>query len=246
MANTRGLEVAPRWRPATVVSKDGRNDARPTGWAAVRARTYRGLNAGLAALLLVLLSPIMLVIALLIRMTSRGPVIYRQRRVGLDRRGGRVPAENHQREVDYGGRLFDIYKFRTMHNGADDVGQVWATPADPRITHVGRILRLYRLDELPQLFNVVKGDMNIVGPRPEQPEIALVLRAEIDGYYDRHRVPPGITGWAQINLHYDRNIEDVRRKVALDLEYIERQSVAEDVSILLRTVPVVLFKRGAC
>lgn len=200
----------------------------------------------MAGVLLMLVAPAMVLIAGLIKATSSGPVFYKQRRVGQDRRNGGADREDSRRQVDYGGRLFEIYKFRTMRTGADEVGQVWATPDDPRVTRVGRMLRAYRLDELPQLINVLKGDMSLVGPRPEQPEIALVLQTKIEYYSDRHRVLPGITGWAQINQHYDRDIEDVRRKVALDLEYIERQSVTEDLTILLRTVPVVLFKRGAC
>jgi lipopolysaccharide/colanic/teichoic acid biosynthesis glycosyltransferase len=123
--------------------------------------------------------------------------------------------------------------------------EVWARPDDPRVTPVGRILRQYRLDELPQLFNVLRGDMNIVGPRPEQPTIFQDLRRQITGYEHRQRVRPGITGWAQINHHYDRSIDDVRTKIAYDLEYVERHSWIEDVKIMARTLPVILFKRGA-
>jgi lipopolysaccharide/colanic/teichoic acid biosynthesis glycosyltransferase len=121
---------------------------------------------------------------------------------------------------------------------------VWATKNDPRVTCVGRFLRKTRLDELPQLFNVVKGDMNIVGPRPERPTIFARLRQDISEYSLRQRAKPGITGWAQVNLAYDSTIDDVRKKVDLDLEYLQRQSVLEDVRIMLRTVPVMLFKRG--
>ncbi|PYR16271.1 MAG: sugar transferase, partial [Acidobacteria bacterium] len=124
-------------------------------------------------------------------------------------------------------------------------GEVWAAPTDPRVTSIGRILRLYRLDEIPQLINVLNGDMNVVGPRPEQPAIFARLRQEIDGYQDRQRVPPGITGWAQVNQAYDRSVEDVKRKVALDLEYIERRTVVEDMKIMFRTFPVIAGKRGA-
>lgn len=203
------------------------------------------LNAAVAALGLALVTPLMLVIAGLIKLTSRGPVFYTQQRVGVDRRNGGRAHEDWRRRVDYGGRLFRIHKFRTMRVDADGAGQVWATTDDPRITTVGRLLRLYRLDELPQLWNVLKGDMNIVGPRPEQPEIALRLRRQIDGYGHRHRVPPGITGWAQVNQRYDQTIEDVRRKVELDLEYIQRRSTGLDLMIMLRTLPVILLKRGA-
>ena len=123
--------------------------------------------------------------------------------------------------------------------------EVWASPDDPRVTAVGRILRLYRLDELPQLVNVLRGEMNVVGPRPEQPTIFARLRTQVDRYEQRQRVRPGITGWAQVNHHYDRSLEDVRRKLQLDLEYISRQSVLEDVKILIRTPLVMLGTKGA-
>jgi len=137
-----------------------------------------------------------------------------------------------------------IYKFRTMRCDHRPGNQVWASPDDPRITTVGRILRKYRIDELPQLWNVLLGDMNIVGPRPEQPRIFAQLRDEVDRYPERQRVRPGITGWAQINHHYDASIADVERKVAFDLEYVGRQSTLEDLRIMARTFPVIMFKRG--
>jgi lipopolysaccharide/colanic/teichoic acid biosynthesis glycosyltransferase len=204
----------------------------------------RGLNVAVAVVLLVLLLPVMLLIALVIRVTSPGPIFYVQTRVGLDRRtagGG-----NWRRQVDHGGRLFTMYKFRTMAvAGSAAAPQVWATPDDPRITPVGRVLRKFRLDELPQLVNVLKGDMNIVGPRPEQPMIFHSLRAQVQRYPARQRVLPGITGWAQINQPYDRDIEDVRRKLRYDLEYAARVSAVEDLRIMLRTVPVVVLGKGA-
>jgi lipopolysaccharide/colanic/teichoic acid biosynthesis glycosyltransferase len=216
-----------------------------TGQGRLQAR--RILNVCAATLLLVLAAPLMVVVALAIKLTSPGPVFFTQPRVGLDRRNGRPPGEfAHRRSVDYGGRLFRIYKFRTMVNPRDQKNrQSWARPDDPRITPLGRILRKTRVDELPQLFNVLKGDMNLVGPRPEQPEIFRKLRKEIPEYPMRQRVLPGITGWAQVNRHYDRCIADVRRKVALDLEYIHRQSATEDLRIMLRTVPVMLFQKGS-
>lgn len=163
----------------------------------------------------------------------------------FDRRGGaRDRASDPRRSRDHGGRLFTIYKFRTMEVDGEGDGQVWATEDDPRVTPVGRFLRKYRLDELPQLFNVLLGDMNVVGPRPEQPKIFEDLREEIDEYPERQRVLPGITGWAQVNHHYDRSLDDVRRKVAYDLEYIERESAMEDLKIMLRTLPAVMFKNG--
>jgi lipopolysaccharide/colanic/teichoic acid biosynthesis glycosyltransferase len=206
----------------------------------------RALNVVLALLGLILAAPVMLVVAVLVKLSSPGPIIFRQTRVGLDRRRPDGSDHHWRRRVDYGGRLFTMYKFRTM-TAANDGGavQVWAQPRDPRVTRVGEVLRKYRLDELPQLLNVLKGDMNIVGPRPEQPKIFAELREQIDRYPERQRVLPGITGWAQINQSYDQCVSDVRNKLTFDLEYIERQSALEDLLILLRTVPVIVFKRGA-
>jgi lipopolysaccharide/colanic/teichoic acid biosynthesis glycosyltransferase len=212
-------------------------------WEAERVR--RVLNVGAASLLLVLMAPLMLVIAILVRLTSPGPVMYRQTRVGLDRRRDSQLNGNWRRKVDHGGRLFQIYKFRTMYADSDRFGQVWAAENDPRVTPVGRVLRKYRLDELPQLINVLKGDMNLVGPRPEQPRIFAELRQQIDRYPHRQQVLPGITGWAQVNQHYDSCLEDVRSKLLYDLEYLRRRSASEDLKIMMRTVPVVLLKKGA-
>ncbi len=202
----------------------------------------RALNVAVAVVGLVVAAPVMVVVALLIRLTSPGPVLFLQTRVGLDRRDPKV-AGNGRRQLDLGGKPFRIYKFRTMYV-QQKTEQVWARPDDPRITPVGRVLRKYRLDELPQLLNVLLGDMNMVGPRPEQPNIVNDLQQQITSYKLRHKVRPGITGWAQINHHYDRSIEDVRRKVSLDLEYIGRQSFTEDLKIMLRTVPVVVLRKG--
>ena len=181
-----------------------------------------------------------------VRTTSRGPVLYRQTRVGVDRRRSPVVSDNCRRHGNFGGRPFTIYKFRTMYvQKGRDAAQVWASQDDPRITPVGRWLRKYRLDELPQLFNVVRGDMNLVGPRPEQPAIFADLRHRVERYSERQQVLPGITGWAQVRHHYDTSVDDVRRKVQFDLEYINRASAAEDAKIMLMTVPVMMFKRGA-
>jgi lipopolysaccharide/colanic/teichoic acid biosynthesis glycosyltransferase len=187
----------------------------------------------------------MALVAIVVKLTSRGPVIYTQQRVGVNRRRRRTQALYDRRGEDVGGIVFTIYKFRTMRNDAETrSGAVWATANDPRVTPIGRILRQYRVDELPQLFNVIRGDMNIVGPRPERPTIFADLRARISDYQHRQRARPGITGWAQVNNAYDASIDDVRAKVLYDLEYLERQSLAEDVKIMLRTVPVMLFRRG--
>jgi lipopolysaccharide/colanic/teichoic acid biosynthesis glycosyltransferase len=181
---------------------------------------------------------------LLIKLTSRGSAFYTQVRVGIDRRGREATAANNRRQLDYGGKPFLIYKFRTMIPRDADATEVWAEPEDSRVTPVGRILRQYRLDELPQLINVLRGEMDVVGPRPEQPTIFVRLREEIDRYEERQRVRPGITGWAQINQSYDSCVEDVRRKLAYDLEYIHRQSALEDLRIMVRTLPAMLFKQG--
>lgn len=205
----------------------------------------RGVNIMLALIALVILAPIMIVIAALVVLTSRGPAIYAQVRVGMDRRRRPTEAVFDRRKRDGGGVGFTIYKFRSMAVEAEAAGHaVWAKPNDPRVTPVGRILRKTRLDELPQLFNVLKGDMNIVGPRPERPSIFADLRRDIAGYQLRQRTRPGITGWAQINQAYDACIDDVRSKVRYDLEYLHRRSVTEDLRIMLRTLPVMLFNKG--
>ncbi len=204
----------------------------------------RFLNIAVAAVGLVVAAPLMLVIAALIKLTSRGPVLFAQIRVGLDRRALSNAGGNTRRHTDVGGRQFTMYKFRTMRPADTNGPQVWAQPDDARVTPLGRVLRKFRLDELPQLFNVLRGDMNIVGPRPEQPTIFVSLREQIQGYQRRQRVRPGITGWAQINQGYDTSIEDVRRKVRYDLDYIRRQSALEDLRIMLRTVPVMVLRRG--
>ena len=204
----------------------------------------RVLNIAIALVGILVTLPLMALIALAIKCTSPGPVLYLQTRVGLDRRRGvRHPSVGPAE--DQGGRPFRMIKFRTM-KAAPEAGapQVWARPDDDRITGIGRWLRKFRLDELPQLFNVLIGDMNVVGPRPEQPAIFAKLRREIHAYVVRQRTRPGITGLAQINLHYDQQIEDVRRKVALDLAYLRRQSVWEDLRIMMRTLPVMIGRRG--
>jgi lipopolysaccharide/colanic/teichoic acid biosynthesis glycosyltransferase len=205
----------------------------------------RLVNIVVAAVALVLTSPVMLLIAALIKLTSRGPVFFAQPRVGLDRRALTGAGGNTRRSMDLGGTPFTMYKFRTMRPAGEDGRQVWARADDARVTPIGRLLRTFRLDELPQLYNVLKGDMNIVGPRPEQPDIFVYLREQIESYPRRQRVRPGITGWAQVNQGYDTSVDDVRRKVAYDLEYIRRQSALEDLRIMLRTFPVMLLRRGS-
>src|SRR5881628_3349118 len=204
----------------------------------------RALNVVIATLGLVLALPVMAAIAVLIKLTSRGPVLFTQRRIGLDRRALGNEGGNSRRHADDGGQTFIMYKFRTMEVDRGAACQVWARPDDPRVTPIGRVLCKVRLDELPQLWNVLLGDMNVVGPRPEQPAIFVYLREQVEGYQRRQRVRPGITGWAQINQAYDRTVDDVRRKVAYDLEYIRRQSALEDCQIMLRTLPVMLGRGG--
>src|SRR6185312_14135181 len=172
--------------------------------------------------------PIMAVVALAIKASSRGPVFYRQRRVGLN------------------GRLFTLYKFRSMYVDAEKrTGAVWATKDDPRITPVGRALRKLRLDELPQFFNVVRGDMAIVGPRPERPEFVDMLAARIPYYRQRLAVKPGITGWAQINHKYGDSEVDAMLKLEYDLYYIKHIALALDFYIIFHTLKVMVLQRGA-
>lgn len=208
----------------------------------------RALNVTIAAVALILLAPALILVALAIRLTSEGPILYRQTRVGLDRRRRHWSTDQmlYDRRIrDVGGRPFTIYKFRTMRVNAERAGAVWATKGDSRITPLGRLLRKTRIDEIPQLINVLLGDMNIVGPRPERPILVSQLREQIREYSLRHRAKPGITGWAQINHSYDSCVDDVRTKVRFDLEYLQRQSVAEDLLIMARTIPVMILRRGA-
>ncbi len=253
-----GRQYMPRREPAMRSPAGGMltpTFGRPTlerealaGEVAVRDRSQlacRVLNATVALVLLVLTLPVSLVVALLIKLTSPGPAVYTQTRVGIDRRWNRAQALRERRREDLGGEQFTIYKFRSMRLDAEADGQAqWATQGDPRVTPIGRFIRATRIDELPQLWNVLRGDMNIVGPRPERPSIFVRLREQIDQYPVRQRVRPGITGWAQINRSYDTDVEGVKEKLRLDIEYLERQSFLTDLAIMLRTVPVVLFRIG--
>jgi lipopolysaccharide/colanic/teichoic acid biosynthesis glycosyltransferase len=284
----------------------------------------RALNVAIAAVLLLLLSPLLLLITAAVKLTSRGPVFYKQVRVGLDRRRYRsltpldrrqrgdrrtirpeadgrrvrvstvpverrhgderrtglpdrrvqqVPVEHdrrtgvdrrHEHRAATGdrrkrianarhdrrqwnlcGRMFTMYKFRTMRLDAESgTGAVWARQDDPRVTPIGGFLRACRLDELPQLYNVLKGDMNIVGPRPERPTIVVDLVNAITEYPIRQRTLPGITGLAQISQAPDGTVDDVRVKVRYDLEYLRRRSVMEDLRIMAKTPMVMFFKRS--
>jgi len=181
-----------------------------------------------AALATVVAAPVMLCVAVLVKLTSPGPALLRQQRVGKN------------------DRVFTLYKFRSMVTNAEKrSGAVWAKRNDPRITPVGRWLRRLRLDELPQLFNVLKGDMSIVGPRPERPEFVIELEKRIPYYRHRHCIKPGITGWAQINHKYGDTIEDTVVKLEYDLYYIKNLAPALDAVIMFRTAKVMLLSRGA-
>ncbi|MFS8084273.1 MAG: TIGR03013 family XrtA/PEP-CTERM system glycosyltransferase [Acidobacteriota bacterium] len=170
--------------------------------------------------------PIALVTALLIKIDSRGPVLYRQERVGKN------------------GRSFMLMKFRSMRIDAEKDGPVWAKSEDERMTRVGRIIRKIRVDEIPQFWNILGGDMNFVGPRPERPHFVSQLAEEIPFYEQRHLIPPGLTGWAQIKYPYGASIEDARQKLQYDLYYIKNQNLTLDFTILFETVKTILFGRG--
>ena len=193
----------------------------PERW---KMRVQRLYSSVLAVLGIIGISPILLAVAIAVRVTSRGPVLFRQKRVGLH------------------GRVFTIFKFRSMVVDAEaKTGAVWATKRDPRVTKIGAFLRRTRLDELPQLFNVARGDMALVGPRPERPEFVEVLSEKIPFYRQRHAVTPGVTGWAQINYKYGETIEDTVVKLEYDLYYIKNLSPTLDVFIMFHTVKVMLF-----
>jgi sugar transferase (PEP-CTERM system associated) len=187
----------------------------------------RVFDVGLAFTGLVLALPIMAAVACAIKLTSKGPVLFRQQRVG----------EN--------GRIFILNKFRSMTVDAEPDGPVWAAPSDPRVTRVGGWLRRSRLDELPQFWNVLVGDMSFVGPRPERPEFVVTLQQDIPFYMGRHSVKPGITGWAQVRHHYAASVDDSVEKLQYDLYYIKNLSPLLDLVILLSTLQVVLFARGS-
>jgi len=189
----------------------------------------QAIETVLAAMLLAFLAPLLAFIALLVRLGSRGPVLYRQERVGK------------------GGRIFTLLKFRTMREDAESAsGPVWAAEEDdPRITLLGRLLRKTRLDELPQLWNVFRGDMSFVGPRPERPHFVEKLRKVIPYYDERHGVKPGITGWAQVKFPYGSTLEDAEEKLEYDLFYVKHMSPLLDLAIMLATAKVMLIGRGA-
>ena len=186
----------------------------------------RVLDVFISVVLLVLLSPLLILIVLLIKVSSKGPIFYKQVRVGRN------------------SRQFNMYKFRSMVKDAEEYGPEWAGENDPRITGIGRLIRMVYLDEIPQLINVLKNEMSIVGPRPERPFFVEKLSMEIPYYYKRLSVKPGITGWAQIKHKYDSSLDDVKEKLKFDFYYIENMSLKLDFKIMVNTFLVIIFMKG--
>jgi len=194
----------------------------------LRSFLKRTFDVVFSLILLILAMPTMFVTALLIMIESGFPILYRQERVGLN------------------GRLFNVVKFRSMRTDAEKDGKArWATVQDSRVTRVGKIIRKLRIDELPQLFCVLKGDMSLVGPRPERPVFVEQLTREIPFYAIRHSIKPGVTGWAQVRFHYGSSVEDSARKLQYDLYYVKHHSLLIDLTVLYDTVGVVLTGKGA-
>ena len=209
-------------KPSWLIFSDGFRASRVT------RSIKRMLDLALSILGCAIAAPLMILTALAVKLDSKGPVLYSQERVG----------EN--------GRTFTLYKFRSMRADAEQAGRpVWARDKDDRVTRVGRFIRLTRLDELPQLWNVLRGDMSFVGPRPERPFFVEQLAREIPFYMERHAVKPGVTGWAQVKYRYGSSIEDAMEKLRYDLYYIKHLSVIFDLTIVLDTVKVILFGKGA-
>jgi exopolysaccharide biosynthesis polyprenyl glycosylphosphotransferase len=186
------------------------------------------LDVAIGLLLVVVTLPLMVVTAAAIRLESRGPVLYRQERTGLH------------------GKTFTVFKFRSMAIDAEAAGKPqWATTRDPRVTRMGAVMRASRIDELPQLFNVLRGEMSMIGPRPERPIFVDELARVIPHYNHRSYVKPGLTGWAQVNFPYGASVDDAREKLAYDLYYVKNRGLLLDLVILLATVRVILFREGA-
>lgn len=209
-------------RPSWLIFSEGFNTPR---WLVAAKRTVDTVASSLG---FVFALPFLLLVAVAVRLSSPGPVLYHQKRVGQH------------------GRIFTVHKFRSMRHDAEAAtGAVWASPRDPRVTPVGRVLRRSRLDELPQLWNVLIGDMSFVGPRPERPEFVAELTEQIPFYGQRHVVKPGVTGWAQVRYTYGASLEDAMEKLQYDLFYIKNMSLALDVYIILETVKTVLVRPGS-
>ena len=209
-------------RPSWLIFSEGFRKTR------LSAATKRLLDVVLAVVALVLLAPVLLLVAIAVRLGSPGAALYHQERVGLN------------------GRIFTVHKFRSMRQNAEaGTGAVWAQAGDPRVTPVGRFLRRTRLDELPQLWNVLRGDMSFVGPRPERPQFVAALTEQIPFYGQRHVVRPGLSGWAQVRHSYGSTVEDALQKLQYDLYYIKHMSLAFDLFILLETLKTVVVRRGS-
>jgi sugar transferase (PEP-CTERM system associated) len=209
-------------KPSWFVFSDGFHRARPA------LALKRAFDLIFGVIGLVVAAPVMAAVAVIVRLDSKGDVIYRQSRVGL------------------GGKTFDVLKFRSMRTDAEaGVGAQWATKNDPRVTTVGRYLRKFRFDELPQFINVIRGEMSFVGPRPERPVFVDQLRTQISYYDERHSVRPGLTGWAQVQYPYGASVEDAFRKLEYDLFYLKNMSIVFDVAILFQTIRTVVTGKGA-
>ncbi len=193
----------------------------------VESALHRLFDVVLSLAMLVFTLPLILLAALAIKLDSKGPVFYSQERVGQH------------------GQRFTLRKFRSMRTDAESLGPVWAAQRDPRVTRVGGFIRLTRIDELPQLLNILRGEMSFIGPRPERPHFVAQLEQVLPSYAERSRVKPGLTGWAQVNYPYGASVEDARAKLSYDLYYVRHRSLLLDLLILLATVRVVLFQRGA-
>jgi sugar transferase (PEP-CTERM system associated) len=189
--------------------------------------TKRAFDVAVSIAILVVTLPILLATAIAIRLEDGGPILYSQERVGRY------------------GRPFKLYKFRSMGVDAEKNGQQWAALHDPRVTRVGAVIRKLRIDELPQIICVLRGDMSFIGPRPERPYFVEQLAAAIPFYAERHCVKPGISGWAQINYPYGASLEDARQKLAYDLYYVKNRSIFLDFLILIQTIRVIVWPEGA-
>ena len=209
----------------TESSGGGDEESTPTGYF-----RWKGLiDRVVASLLLLVAAPMIGILAVIVKLSSRGPAIFSQQRVGLN------------------GTTYTMYKLRSMANNAEaTTGPTWTTTNDVRVTPVGRILRTLHLDELPQLINVIKGEMSLIGPRPERPEFVEVLKDNVSRYCDRHKVRPGVTGLAQINLPPDTDLSSVRRKQYLDIEYIQTANLWLDIRMFLCTLLGIFGLKGSC
>jgi sugar transferase (PEP-CTERM system associated) len=190
-------------------------------------RIKRLVDVVLSVVLIAIFSPIAIISALVIKLESKGPVLFIQKRMGKDE------------------KVFNLIKLRSMYENAEARGPVWADQNDSRVTKVGRWIRWFRIDELPQLWNILRGEMSFIGPRPERPEFFSMLERQIPYYYLRHAVKPGLTGWAQVHYHYGASLEDAEIKLEYDLYYIKNMSLFLDFQIFLQTIGVVLFRQGS-